>query len=164
MVQLPEQRLCFRNCSRYERAAEAYEGNGEDPLFQSDVGLARLRNARDKWRLLPPEDASHVAEGGDQHVCHFCPAVVPGAEVELANLVLADCCFLQFVIADALVFREQHPASFANEWKPFRVFRPGSKVLTVTLVLHAVLGERVEDGFAVVKIFVEIKNEVFRQR
>jgi len=37
-------------------------------------------------------------------------------------------------------------------------------VLTVTLVLHAVLGERVEDGFAVVKIFVEIKNEVFRQR
>jgi hypothetical protein len=37
-------------------------------------------------------------------------------------------------------------------------------VLPVALVPHAVLDERVEDGFAVVKIFVEIENEVFRQR
>lgn len=34
----------------------------------------------------------------------------------------------------------------------------------VAFVLHALLGERVEDGFAVVKIFVEIQNEIFRQR
>jgi hypothetical protein len=37
-------------------------------------------------------------------------------------------------------------------------------VLAMALVLHAMFGERVEDGFAVVKIFVEIQDEVFRQR
>jgi hypothetical protein len=37
-------------------------------------------------------------------------------------------------------------------------------VLAVTFVLDALLGKRVENGLAVVKIFVEIQNEVFRQR
>jgi len=34
----------------------------------------------------------------------------------------------------------------------------------VTFVLHAMMDESVENRSAVVKIFVEIKNEVFRQR
>jgi hypothetical protein len=34
----------------------------------------------------------------------------------------------------------------------------------VALVFHAMLDESVENRFAVVKIFVKIKNEVFRQR
>ena len=136
----------------------------ERPLFHSDLSFARLGNARDEWGLLPPEDANHVAESGDQHFCHLCSAVIAGTEVELANLVLADCCLFQFVIPDTFVFREQYPAFLTNEGKPFCVFRAGSKVLPVTLVLYAVLDERIENGFAVVKIFVEIKNEVFRQR
>ncbi len=35
---------------------------------------------------------------------------------------------------------------------------------SVAFVFHATLDESVEDRFTVVKIFVEIKNEVFRQR
>ncbi len=34
----------------------------------------------------------------------------------------------------------------------------------MALVLNSVLDERVENGPAVVKIFVEVKNEVLRQR
>ncbi len=34
----------------------------------------------------------------------------------------------------------------------------------MTFILHAVLIQRVEDGLAVVKILVEIKDEFFRQR
>lgn len=34
----------------------------------------------------------------------------------------------------------------------------------MALVLDAMLNKGVENGLAVVKIFVEIKNEVFRQR
>jgi len=45
-----------------------------------------------------------------------------------------------------------------------RVFGAGGEVLPVALVFYAVLDERIENGFAVVKIFVEIENEVFRQR
>jgi len=35
---------------------------------------------------------------------------------------------------------------------------------SVTLVPDSVLGESVENGLAVVKVFVELKDEVFRQR
>jgi len=35
---------------------------------------------------------------------------------------------------------------------------------SVALVPDPVLGESVENGLAVVKVFVEVKNEVFRQR
>jgi hypothetical protein len=35
---------------------------------------------------------------------------------------------------------------------------------SVALVPDSVLGESVENGLAVVKVFVEVKNEVFRQR
>jgi len=35
---------------------------------------------------------------------------------------------------------------------------------SVALVSDSVLGESVENGSAVVKIFVEVKNEVLRQR
>jgi hypothetical protein len=35
---------------------------------------------------------------------------------------------------------------------------------SVALVPDPVLGERVENGRAVVKVFVKVKNEVFRQR
>jgi len=72
--------------------------------------------------------------------------------------------FFQFVEADAFVFGEQYPALLANERQPNRVFGAGRKVLSVAFVFHAMLDESVENRFAVVKIFVEIKNEVFRQR
>lgn len=72
--------------------------------------------------------------------------------------------FFQFVESDSLVFGEKHPPLLADEREPDRIFRAGLKVLAVTFVFDALLGERVKNGFAVVKIFVEIKNEVFRQR
>ncbi len=75
-----------------------------------------------------------------------------------------NCRLFQLVIPDAFVFGEENPAFFTNEREPFRVFCAGGEVLPVPLVFYAVLDERIEDGFAVVKIFVEIKNEVFRQR
>jgi len=63
-----------------------------------------------------------------------------------------------------IVFGEEYPAFFTNEGKPFGVLRARSKILPVTLMLHALLDERIENGLAVVKIFVEVENEVFRQR
>ena len=41
---------------------------------------------------------------------------------------------------------------------------PGKNMVPVALVPDSVLGESVENGLAVVKVFVEVKNEVFRQR
>jgi hypothetical protein len=79
-------------------------------------------------------------------------------------MVLQHGGFLQFVEPDSLVLGEKHPALFADKREPDRVLRAGRKVLAVTFVLDALLGERVENGLAVVKIFVEIQNEVFRQR
>ena len=72
--------------------------------------------------------------------------------------------FFQFVESDALVLRDQNPALLADEWQPDRVFGAGREMLPVAFVFHAMLDESVENRFAVVKIFVEIKNEVFRQR
>ena len=72
--------------------------------------------------------------------------------------------FFQFVEPDALVFRDQDPATLADKWQPNRVFSTGRKMLPVAFVFHAMLDESVENRFAVVKIFVEVKNEVFRQR
>ena len=37
-------------------------------------------------------------------------------------------------------------------------------MVPVALVPDSVLGESVENGLAVVKVFVEVKDEVFRQR
>jgi hypothetical protein len=37
-------------------------------------------------------------------------------------------------------------------------------MIPVALVPDSVLGESVENGLAVVKVFVEVKDEVFRQR
>lgn len=52
----------------------------------------------------------------------------------------------------------------SNERQPDCVFRSWREVASVALVLHSVLDESVEKGFAVMKIFVEVENEVFRQR
>ena len=72
--------------------------------------------------------------------------------------------FLQLVVPDFLIFCDQHPALLSNKREPLGVFSSRLKVTAVTFMLHALLSERVEDGLAVVKIFVEIQNEVFRQR
>jgi hypothetical protein len=70
----------------------------------------------------------------------------------------------QFVVSNALVFRDQYPTLLPDKWQPYRVFRSGRKVLPVAFVLHAMLHKSIENRFAVVKIFVKVKNEVFRQR
>jgi len=53
---------------------------------------------------------------------------------------------------------------FADGGQPGGVFDPRWKMVPVALVPDSVLGESVENGLAVVKVFVEVKNEVFRQR
>jgi len=70
--------------------------------------------------------------------------------------VSPDCGPLQFVEPNLLVLGEKYPAVPANERQPNGVFRARSEVISVALVLDAVLRERVEDGPAVMKIFVKI--------
>ena len=77
---------------------------------------------------------------------------------------MQDRRFLQFVVSNFLVFGDQQPASLAHKGKPNSVFCSGREMAAVALMLHAMLRERVKNGFAAVKIFVKIKNEVFRQR
>jgi hypothetical protein len=52
----------------------------------------------------------------------------------------------------------------AYEGQPDRIFSSGRKVLAMTLMFHGMLSESLKNRFAVVKILVEIQNEVFRQR
>ena len=72
--------------------------------------------------------------------------------------------FFQFIESDAFVFRDQNPTVLTDKRQPNRVFGTRRKMPPVALVFHAMLDESIENRFAVVKIFVEIKNEVFRQR
>jgi len=71
---------------------------------------------------------------------------------------------LQLVVADSLVLGDQQPAFLTYEWQPDGILGARREVLPVAFVLYSVLHERIENGLAVVKIFVEIDNEVFRQR
>jgi len=137
---------------------------GETWSFQPDISFAGLGNAGDEWGLVPSEDANHIAKRGNQHLGHFATTVIARTEVELADFVLADCGLFQFVVPNAFVFGQQCPAFVTDKGKPHRVFRSWSKVLSVALMLYAMLSKGIQDGPAVVKIFVEIKNEVFRQR
>ena len=52
----------------------------------------------------------------------------------------------------------------ANKRQPVRILGSRREVLTVAFVLYTVLQKNVDDWFAVVKILVEVQNEVFRQR
>jgi hypothetical protein len=79
-------------------------------------------------------------------------------------VISANSSLLNLVKADALVLGVENPALLADEGQPHRVFRARLKVLQVTLVPHSPLDERLQNRFAVVKILVEIQNEVFRQR
>lgn len=70
----------------------------------------------------------------------------------------------QLIKSNSLVFGQKNPTMLANERQPVRIFGSRREVVAVAFVLHLMLSENVEDWFAVVKIFVEIQNEVFRQR
>lgn len=71
---------------------------------------------------------------------------------------------LQVIEANALVFGEEYPAFLSDKGQPHRIFGPGGKMLAVALVGNAVVHQRLQNGFAVVKILVEVQNEVFRRR
>lgn len=75
-----------------------------------------------------------------------------------------DCGLLQFIKPNLLVFGEKYPSLLADERQPNGVLRARIEVASVALVFDPVPGECVENGLAVVKIFVEVKNEIFRQR
>jgi hypothetical protein len=75
-----------------------------------------------------------------------------------------DCQLFQFIEPDPLVFCEQQPAALAHKREPGSVLSSRREISSVTLVSHIVERERIENGLAVVKIFVEIKNEFLRQQ
>ena len=70
----------------------------------------------------------------------------------------------QLIKSNALVFGQQNPTMLANKRQPVRILGSRREVLTVAFVLYTVLQKNVDDWFAVVKILVEVQNEVFRQR
>jgi len=126
--------------------------------------VPRLADAGNEGWIVPATEPSDVAQGGDQRLGHLRPTVVAGRKVKLSYSVSLDCGPFQFVEPNPLVFGEKDPALLADERQPNGVFHPRIKVASVALVLDSVLDESAENGLAVVKIFVEVKNEVFRQR
>jgi hypothetical protein len=133
-------------------------------LFESQTNRSGFRDTRDEWRFLLPADLDDLRQSGDKDLRHFCPREVSGRKIELAYVISANRSFFQLIKSDALVFRKQNPALLADERQPHGVFRTRLKVLQVPFVLDPTLNERLQDRLAVVKILVEIKNEVFRQR
>ncbi len=126
--------------------------------------MPRLADAGDEGRIVAAIEPRDVSKGCHQHLGHFRSAVVARCEIELPDPVPLNCRFLQLVESDSLVFGEKYPSLFADEGEPNCIFSTWRKMGAMPLMLDAVLGERIENGLAVVKIFVEIKNEVFRQR
>ncbi len=133
------------------------------PCWKSQADVSQLADAGNERRIVPATEPRDVAQGGGQHLGHLRPTVVAGCKVELSHSVSLDCRPFQFVEPNLLVFGENHPALLAHERQPNGVFRPRVKVASMALVFDSVLDESVENGLAVVKIFVE-QNEVFRQR
>ena len=121
-------------------------------------------DAGDKRRIVPAAEPRHLSQRSDPHRGHLSSAVVPRSEIELSYAVSLDGELLQFVKPDSLVFCEKYPPTLAYERKPCGIFNSLGEVAPMALMLHSILGEGVENGFAVVKVFVQIKNEVFRQR
>ena len=131
---------------------------------EAEIDVAILRDAGDEWRIVFAAELGHSRQSLNQHHRHLGTAVVAGTEVKLPYMVAKHSRLFQFVEADSLVFGYEQPALFPDKWQPDGVLCSRSEMRFMTFVLHAVLTERVEDGFAVVKIFVEVQNEVFRQR
>ncbi len=111
-----------------------------------------------------PTDPNHFGQGDDQERRHFVAVEVSRSEIELPHAVGNHGLLLQVVEANTLVFREQYPAFFSDKRQPYRVFRSGGEMLAVAPVMNAALRECLQNWFAVVKILVQIKNEVFRRR
>lgn len=126
--------------------------------------MPRLADAGNEGWIVPATESSHLAQCSNQHFGHLSSTIVAGREVELSHSVSLDCGPFQFVEPNLLVFGEKYPALLADERQPNGVFRPRIEVASVALVPDSMLGESVENGLAVVKIFGEVKNEVFRQR
>ncbi len=133
-----------------------YGRPGRRCLRQPKIDLSRFRNAGYERRLVLSADLGHLRQSGDQHLGHLRAIIVSRREIKLAYSMAQNCGLLQLVVSDFLVLGDQHPAILPHERKPLCVFCTRRKMAAVTLVLHAILDERVEDGFAVVKIFVEI--------
>jgi hypothetical protein len=123
-----------------------------------------LADACNQGWIIPATESRHLRQRCDRHGGHPGPAIVPGREIELPYSVALDRGLFQFIEPDSFVLREKQPSVFADGGQPSRVFGPREKYGPVALVPDSVLGESVENGLAVVKVFVEVKDEVFRQR
>ena len=132
--------------------------------WRPEIDLPGLCDAGDERGFALVANPHHFRQRLNQHDGHLGTAGISRGEIKLADIIFQDRGAFQFVKADSFVFREQCPALFPYERQPLGVFGTGREVAAMALVLHAMENERVEDGFAVVKIFVEIQNEVFRRR
>ncbi len=126
--------------------------------------MTHLADAGHEGRIVESTKSRDVAQGRNQHFGHLRATVVAGSKVEFPHAVPLDCRFLQFVEPDFLIFGENDPALLSNEAQPDCVFGSWRGVASMAFILDAVLDESVENGFAVVKIFVEVQDEVFRQQ
>lgn len=90
--------------------------------------------------------------------------MVAGGEIELADAVTKNRPNFQFVVSNSLVLRENNPTLTANEGEPVGICRAGSKVAAMPLMWHVVKRQSIQDRPAVMKVFVEVEDETFRQR
>ena len=109
-------------------------------------------------------DLKHFGQSNNQQRGHFLAVEVSRGEIKLPYSVSNNGVLLQVIEANALVFGEEYPAFLSDKGQPRRIFGSGGKMLAVALMANAVVHERLQKGFAVVKIFVEVENEVFRRR
>jgi hypothetical protein len=118
--------------------------------------MPRLTDASNKRGIIASAKPRYIAEGLNEHFGHLSSAVISGCEVEFPDSIPLDRRFFQFIEPDFLVFRKDYPAILSDEGQPFCVFGSGAEVSSMALVSDAVLDESVEDGLAVMKIFVEV--------
>ena len=69
---------------------------------------------------------------------------------------------LDFVVTVSLVFREHYPRPFCNIREPLFVTGTTREKITVTPVLYTAVQQCVEDWLAVVKILIQVKNEIVK--
>lgn len=128
------------------------------------MNRAGLGDGRDEGRRLSLAEFTYHRESLDQQHRHILPAEVSRSEDERPHAPALNCSPLEFVITDALVERNEKPTLAANKRQPLRISGSGLEVLSVALTANVQLREQIEDGTAVMPVFVEKKNEVIRQQ
>jgi len=73
-----------------------------------------------------------------------------------------DSVAFYLVVAISFVFRKNNPSPLGDKRKPTFIWGPAGKVLSVASILHAVDYQGVNDGLAVVQIFIRVQDEIVK--